>query len=257
MRQDIPVEASELLAYTPECLVSLGDEAPVFNLRVGTMRDKRFHRRLHRENGVQMHSPTAIRAELLHGLEALWSAEDFERHTPILKEYWEALDSFELQKRSEPDLVWDYDPDIQAGIEELQRNVAQSWRKLSIMLADNAEYAEMTMPLMVAVMVKSWKNVPTRMVLDRGYFTIDCIEQMQEDLAKVEDKHGVEPGTAWLELFVACSKRLFLDEEEAKNFESPSPSETVPPPSNEMTISDTDGKSPESTALSSPTPESA
>lgn len=253
MPQDIPLEASETLVFTPASLESLGDAAPRFRLRAGTPRDKRYHRRLHAEEGVFVHPVEAIRREVDNGLKELWSPEVYAEHIQTLKEFWEAQDQFELQAKDNPELVLEYDPKIRRACEELARKVADVWRPLRRLLADNAEYGEMSMPLMVAVVVKGWTGLDVPLRRERGYITLDSAEALRDALEGFETEHKLPPGIAWTELFVACTKRMYLDEDEAKNSESPSPSETTQPASSEMTVSEPDGASPAS-ASSTETP---
>jgi hypothetical protein len=253
--QDIPFEASETLDFTPDCFKDI-EGAPSFVLRTGTSREKRFHARLNREEGVMYHSDIAIRREIENGLKALWEEEAFDKHMPIIRQYWDALDQFAAQYKLDDTLKWEYDPTVEAGVYELIEKVTSNWAPLRRMRADNADFGDMVIPLLAAVIVKSWKGLDTVRRLDRGYLTLDCAQAMLADLETFAEKHGIEPGIATSEMFIACSRRMNLIEEEAKNSESPSPSETVPSPSNETTTSDKDGTSPAS-ASSSTTPENS
>ena len=53
MPQEIPVEASETLVFTPPALENM-DPQPTFVLRAMTGRDKRFHLRLYREDVLDL-----------------------------------------------------------------------------------------------------------------------------------------------------------------------------------------------------------
>ena len=262
MPQEIPLEASETLAFTPESLAVLGPDAPSFELRAMTRRDKRFHSRLMVEEGVRPHNGDAMRAEILTGLKAVWSEDDFEKHSPIIKAYWEALDDHALALKADPNLVFTYDQDIVRAIDDLVQRVADAWQPLRRMMADNADFNRMLMPIMAVVAVKSWKNVTTPARFDRGYLTLDCVEALEEEMEEFDKKAGAKPGTSFTELFIACAGRMNLGQEEAKNSESPSLSDTNPPASKVTHTSDKDGSSPESTATektetSVPTPETA
>lgn len=246
MPQDIPAEASETLAFTPPCLANC-DDPPRFILRAVTKRDERFFRRLSREQGITRHSDEALRAEILSGLERLWSPADFAEHKPVLEAYWQTLDEFVAQRKDDPDLKWEYDPDIERAITVLVEKVQDAHAPLRRMLADNLDADEMTPKLMLAIAVKSWEGLDVARELDRGYITLDCAETLQEALRDYEKvKLGEKvPAIAGTELFVACVRRFRLDEEEEKNSASPSPSETIPPPSETGTES-SDGTSPAS-----------
>lgn len=250
MPQDIPLEASEVLAFTPASLEALED-APVFRLRAPSSRDKRFHRRLLVEHGIRFHDREAIRAEVLTGLKALWDEEAFEEHSPIIKALWDARDDFDQQnadafKKGEPELTWTYDAQIEDAVDDLVRKVTQEWHPLLRMIADNADYGSLAAPLLVAVNVKGFANLNVKASLDRGYLTLEVAEKIEEALSALERKHGHIVGTAWAELTVACSQRMYLTEEERGNSESQSPSPTAPAPSNEKKTSEPDGKSPAS-----------
>ena len=253
MPQDIPFEASETLDFTPDCFKDI-EGAPSFVLRTGTSREKRFHSRLNREEGIKYHSDVAIRREVERGFKELWEEETFDKVMPVIRQYWDAQDQFAAQYKLDNSLKWEYDPAIEERVGEVIEKIVSEWPPLRRMRADNADFGDMVVPLLVAVIVKSWKGLDTHRRLDRGYLTLSCTEDLLQDLEAFAAKHGVEPGVATADMFIACSRRMNLIEEEAKNSESPSPSETVPSPSNETTTSDKDGTSPAS-ASSSTTPE--
>lgn len=259
MPQDIPLEASEALAFTPSSIASLPG-APAFTLRAATPREKRMYRRFMLEEGLRLHSEDAIRAEVRAGLKAMWSDESFDQHMPMVEDYWSALDDFVLQRKDHPDIKWSYDPDLERAIGELIMRIEDAWKPLRLMRADNADFSEMTLPIMVAVVVSNFTGIDVAHRVDRGYLTLQAAENIREALSKFEKvhakEHGLTPGTAWLELFTACSRRMYLDEDEAGNSESPSPSSTPPELSSEPITSGTDGKSPAS-ASSTETPATA
>lgn len=244
MPQDIPLEASEVLAFTPASLEKF-DGVPVFRLRASSTRDKRFHRRLLLEYGIRYHDRDTIRAEVLKGLEQLWDADAFAEHSPVIKALWEARDDYELQLKDDPSLVWSYDSQIEDAVDELVRKVSQEWRPLRTMIADNADYGAMSGALIVAVTVQTFSGLDVKALKDRGYTTVETAEAIETALSAVEKKHGVPEGTAWAELIVACSQRMYLTEEERGNSGSQSPSPTAPALSSEKKTSGQDGKSPE------------
>jgi len=237
--QDIPVEASEMLAFTPPSLED-HDPKPVFMLRAMTGRDKRFHARLIRENRLRRHTVEDFRREIETGLRQAWDEEAFEQHFPRIKVYWEQRDEFDLQLADNPDLVWSFHAEEERAILSMIRHVENSWPPIGEMYADNAEFAELLAPIMVAVTVKSWTGFSAPRRLDRGYLTLECAERLLEMLDSADQQAGGE-------LFIACARRMTLDKDEAKNSASPSPSETTPPASTPMTTSaEADGKSPAS-----------
>lgn len=244
MPQDIPLEASEVLAFTPASLAKF-DGAPVFRLRASTARDKRFHRRLFLEHGIRYHDRDTIRAEVLNGLEQLWDADAFAEHSPVIKALWDARDDYELQLKDDPSLEWSYDAEIENAVDELVRKVSQSWQPLRVMIADNGDYGAMSGALLVAVTVQTFAGLPVKALKDRGYTTVETAEAIETALSDLEKQHGVPEGTAWAELIIACSQRMYLDKEEAGNSASQSPSPTAPAPLSETNTSGKDGKSPE------------
>lgn len=252
MPQEIPVEASDTLDFTPDCLAKL-EAPPKFALRAPTTREKRFQQRLLNEEGVQRHSTEALRAEMLAGLKLLWPADDYERHVPILEAYWQAHDEFVLQQKDEPELEWSYDADIERACEQLEADVARQHRPLARMRADNAEAADTAMLATVAVTVKEWTGLPLDPVRERTYLTVDCAYKLRAALIRFDAEHDIQPGTSWAQLLVACSRRMFLDEDAEKNSASPSPS--APPPPSSKTGAAENGTSP-APASSTETPES-
>jgi hypothetical protein len=242
-QQDIPLEASEVLRFTPASLSEI-EGAPVFILRAPTSRDKRFHRRLYAEEGLTQHSTEAIRAEVLAGLKALWTEEQFEEHAPVLTGYWEASDDYAKLKDDDPEIDWSYDPEIEKSCHDLVARVLESWPPLRRMAADNAEFQGMGETLMAAVVVKEWTGIDVKRQLDRGYITIATAEALKEELEAVERRNELPAGTAWLELSVKALQRMYLTEEEAINFGSPAPSETTPEASSAKSTTERGGKSP-------------
>lgn len=248
MPQDVPVEASETLVFIPECFKTI-ENAPSFVLRACTSRVERFIKRLGREEGLQQHSLEAIRAEMLAGLKANWSPEAYEQHLPIITEYWQANDQHALQLADDPSLKFEYDEEIVAAITELLALVEARWHPLRRMYADNAEFRELTITLMVTAMLKDWSNLPgaVRQVADgyvsEGFITIDSAESVKRALNKLSKKHGIPEEAAWAELFLACTRRMRLDEEEAGNSASPSPSNESPEPSSTAPKRGKSGKS--------------
>lgn len=255
MPQDIPLEASEYLDFIPDSLKDI-EGAPVFVLRASTSREKRYHRRLLLEEGIRFHDREAIRREMLSGLKELWDADAFEQHSPVIKALWEARDDYELQLKDDPKLVWSYDADIENAVDDLVRMVSQEWAPLRKMIADNADYGSMAAPLLVTVTLKRFSGLDVKPRNERGYFTVETCEAIEEALGKFEKKHGLVVGTAWAELTIACSKRMYLDQEEAGNSELQSPSPTAPAPSNETNTLEPVGMSPKS-ARSKKTPVTA
>lgn len=254
--QDVPVEASEVLAFTPASLEACSPK-PVFNLRSPTSREKRFRLRMQRENGVFTHSGQAFRDEMMNGLKAQWTEEQFAEYSGWITAYWDAEDAFAEIRKEDPKAEWVYDEEIERAVIDLQQKLEKSWPPLARMYADAAEFRQMQPLFYLAVTVIDWTGFDVKRDLDRGYLTIDCADAIQEKLATLDEKMGNPYGTALGELFAQVLIRTHLDEEEGKNSESPSPSKTTQEASTPTSTSETDGSSPESTALSTETPASA
>lgn len=255
MPQDIPVEASETLVFTPECFEAL-PSPPKFTLRTPTTREKRQRRRLINEECAVRHDAETMRAEMLAGLKALWGEKGYAEHAPIVEAYWQALDDHALQLKDDPELKWEYDPEIEAAVERLEIDVGQAHRPFGKMRADNMHFDEVATLSIVAVMIQAYTGIDAAAERERGYLTLNAAHELRDALGDIEDEHKIEPrGRAWTQLFVACSKRMFLSEDEEKNSASPSPSETTPPISKPGKAG-TSGASPAS-ASSTETPESA
>jgi hypothetical protein len=241
--QDIPLEASETLVFTPECLAGL-ESPPTFTLRTATPRDKRHQRLLLNEEGVRRHSVEQLRREMLAGLKELWGEDAYAQHAPVVEAYWAAGDEFALQQRDDPDLKWEYDPDIEAAVQKLEADVAQSWRPFAKMRAANAYSGDISLLTVAAVMIVRWTGLKHEPVRERGYLTIDSIDSLREDLPEWDEKAKADRGTSWAQLLAACTMRMFLTEDAEKNSASPSPSETPPPTSKTAGSAKAGGKSP-------------
>jgi hypothetical protein len=250
--QDVPVEASETLAFTPESLTGL-DTPPVFTLRAVTTREKRFRARLMRENGIVSHSDEAVREESLAGLRALWTAEQFEEHSARLTDYWKQRDDFDLASDEDETLVWDFDPAAEQAIDDLLARLERSWPPLARMAADLAEYRSIDPLAYIAVAAKDWTGLDVPRELDRGYLTLDCAEALAGALFEKEQDAGAEPGAAFRELYIAALGRFYLDEETRKNSPARSPSSGSPEPSSTSPLPEAAGSSPTS-AKSTKTP---
>ncbi len=251
MPQDVPLEASETLVFTPECLTGL-ESPPKFTLRAATTREKRWMRRLIQEEGAVQYSVEQMRAEMLKALKPLWGDDAYPENAQKLQAYWEASDEFVLQKKADPDLEWSYDPEVEAAVEKLERDVAQAWRPFAEMRAANAFASEISMLAVVAVVLIGWSGLRIEPARDRGYLTIDSVADLKEVLVEYDEQANATRHLAWAQLLSACSKRMFLSEDEEKNSASPSPSET-PPQNSKPGKAEKDGASPAS-ASSTKTP---
>lgn len=219
---EIPVEASDLLAFTPACLAEVPG-APTFTLRAITHRDQRYHRRLMREEGLVRHTDEAIRDKTRAELKRLWSPEIYETEMARIEAFWSASDEWGLQSKEDPDITFDYDPAEISAVDRLAERLLHSSPDIRRMYADNAEAAEMQPALIVAVVTEAFTNLDAPLQMQAGYLTTDCAFAIRDALAHAEKVAGKKEGTAWMELMIACVKRMRLDGGEEKNSESPSP----------------------------------
>jgi hypothetical protein len=242
---DIPYEASDTLAFTPECLKDLPD-APVFTLRAITSREKRHQRRMALKHMVT-HSEPQVRQIIREELAAVWGAEHCAKFLPHLEEYWSALDEWRLQVADDPEIGdFTYDPQMRAAINKLLDEMRLNSDRYADALADNADAGEIAPLLMVAVTVESVTGLDTTAQPEKGYFTYAGIEAVQNALAKVAKAAGATESAAFMELLLACGQRWRLPEEELGNSASPLPSEPDPESSSDATASSDHGTSPAS-----------
>lgn len=227
MPQDIPLEVSETLAFTPAEFAGVAD-APSFTLRTPCPRAKRMWRRLMTEEGARTHSTGAIRDEMVRGLEAEWDAATCEQHIPMLREFWSAFDDYILQVKDDPDLKWEYDPEIEAAAHQLEQQVQRMWRPLARMRADNVEYSDIAALAQIAVMVESWDRLDFKATREGKYLTIDSAEGLREALGKAAVRASKDALAASRQLITECTVRMFLAADTEKNSASPSPSDTPP-----------------------------
>lgn len=242
MPQDVPLEAGKTLAFTPDAHKGL-DNPPVLRLRAATWREKEHRFFLHRVVGAVSHGEEAVRAETLNGLRALWTEEQAEQFVPWVEQLWEAQDQFALQSRDDPDLKWEFDPEVERAVGELVDKLERTWPPLARMAADVQKYARFEPIVYFAVMVEGWEGIDLKREMDEGYLSIDCAYALREKLIALDAKAGAIPGTSAIQLHVKCMSRMFLDKETEGNSESPSPSETTQPASVPTRTSAKGGKS--------------
>jgi hypothetical protein len=224
--QNIPVEAGDELAFTPPSLAEIAG-APVFTLRAPTTREKRHRQRILIEERVRHHDRQAMRAATLRAVEAGFP-DLYAKHKGLIEAYWQAADDFELQAKDDPDLKWEYDPQVEERIAKLLREAAENSAEVARMAADNVEYGEIAVVSLQAVVIAGWAGLDVPRQLYRGNLTLDCVDAMIAALGAIEESHSIPRGTATLELIQACQRRYNLEEEERKNSVSPSPSSTTP-----------------------------
>lgn len=239
MPHSIPVEASDMLAFTPPCLADMANP-PVFHLRAITWREEQHHRRLMREAVLVQHSESELRDAMRAELERLWTADAFTRAIEVLESYWQAVDSFKAEVAEDPEAVFEFA--AMGDIDELDVALRRFSPKISGMVADNAEASDVLPLLFVATTVARVENLPEALPYTGGFLSIDGAAAIARLLKAVAGEHA---GLAWTELMIAAIRRMRLGGEEEKNSASPSPSDTPPASSNTVTAR---GKSPKSEA---------
>lgn len=236
-----PLEAGEAEPFVPASLRDLPDlpSPPTFFLRWGTPREKERMRRILDEEGCTLYSEDAMRAELLKGMEQLFSAEDFSTWQPRVKEWWDAVDAYQQDHRDTPAderAEWFYE--AEELIVEVLEQVGRDWRRFRLMDADNKSFSRTQGHAINAAIVERFEglDVPLRKAgLYLDYNTAVLIAEKLDALAR---KHAPEaPIRPSQELGIECMKRLYLDKESEGNSGSPAPSDKTPPASSNGTAS--------------------
>lgn len=194
--------------FTPSSLAGI-DGSPVFTLRTIGRADLRHHRRLMVEEGLRHHEVASIRAEILTGLQTLWSPDVFAKHAPVLREYWQACDRFADALSNDPDAAWTYDSDVERAVADLTERVTEGWLPLRRMVAQIADFAETAPLIAVAIAVRSWASLDVPVDRDRGYLTIETAQAIRDALHAIDEQRGQVLGASWLALIVAASNRMF------------------------------------------------
>lgn len=246
---EIPVEASDTLAFIPSSLAEI-EKPPVFTLRAITERDRRFFRRMQTEEGVDAHSDKAIRDATRSELKRLWSPEDFEVGIARLEAYWHAVDDWALQRKDDPDLKFEFDPAEREDIDELSDRLAQASPVLRRMQADNEDAAYMRPLIFVATAVERFDNLDVKLQRAGGYLSLECAVAIRKELRALGEANKLDlADLPFLELMGACAKRFRIGEDAEKN--SASPSLSGSDPQNSSGKDGTSGKSHAATAKSS------
>lgn len=246
----IPVEASEMEAFTPPALANL-PTPPEFLLRPATERELRQYQYAVRCEGLQHHDKETLRAEMLRALEALWLPEAFETNAARLRSYWALTD-----QGGEPD------PAETEAVERLAGDVTRAWRPLAVMLADNMRFAEETLRIVASMFVSGWNHVAVPYGREAGRVPLARIDALDDWLRQTETdarQNGIEgvaqPGTAFIQLCNACYRRMGLTKDQEKNSSSPPSSPPAPTCSTTRSSRRTAGASSKASASSSSSPE--
>lgn len=245
MPQHIPLEAAgNATVFTPDSLKNLPD-APTFTLRVATWREKDHRHTLMGKARIRAYDDQQVREEVLRGLKAMWTEEQYEQFAGHVEAYWEAIDNYVQQVRDNPDLIWEYDAETEDRIAVLIDKVEGEWQPLADMIEANRRAKRLEPVFYFASLVADWTGLKTKKTMEGSYISMDSAMGLLEDLYVLGARHLPDnPALPARELYVACQRQMFLDAEEMGNSASPSPSSTIQPPSSESTTSEPAGKSP-------------
>lgn len=251
-----PYEAGEIERFTPASLANL-ENPPVFRLRAASRRERRRYDRLLIEEGLRRHDKEALREELIRGLHALSSPDEVERWEPLLRQHWEAVDEFSKESRDAEDgasVEFVAPGPSEETVQSLLRGIHENWAPTRKLAADNLVFNREAPALLISVVLSGWSGLPTPFASREGTIPLDTMDKLDTDLSALEEAHGLKPGTAFVELYIAATNRMFLSADAEKNYSSPAPSPTDQQPSTNGPAS-TAGTSTAS-AISEPTPAS-
>jgi hypothetical protein len=251
-----PYEAGEIERFTPASLANL-ENPPVFRLRAASRRERRRYDRLLIEEGLRRHDKEALREELIRGLSALSSPDEVERWEPLLRQHWEAKDEFDKEDRDAEDgepVTFVPPGPSEDEIQTITRGIHENWAQLRKLAADNLIFNREAPALLISVVLSGWSGLSTPFASREGTIPLDTMDKLDSDLTALEEEHGLKPGTAFVELYIAATNRMFLSADAEKNSSSPAPSPTDQQPSTNGPAS-TAGTSTAS-AISEPTPAS-
>lgn len=209
----VPVERSEIEWFTPDSLKdALGDDAPAFRLKAPSERCVRRFRQLCEDEGLEHFSDAEFTAEKLRAISEYWSADDAASITGRLQTIL-AMQAQNIEITAE-DLAW---------VDHLDDQLFNVHKPLRVMRRKSGEFNEYAPRFALAVYVAGWKNIDVPFKLDGGVIEEATVTRLIKRLRDMGKQHSPDAaGTPFLELYVAASKRLRLDEEEEKNSQSPS-----------------------------------
>lgn len=224
----VPYEASEIERFTPASLAHL-ETPPVFRLRAAQRRERRRYDRLLIEEGLRRHDKEDMRAEILRGLRALSSDDEFAEWDIHLRQYWDAMDDWEHEyKGVTPDLIPDFEAPgpSEDDLNRVTRGVHENWPPLRKMAADNVMFNREAPALLISVVLSGWSHMTTPFTLHEGVLPLETVDKLDKDLAAMEKEAGLPEGKAFVELYIAATNRMFLSQDTEKNSSSPPPSPT-------------------------------
>lgn len=228
-----PLEAGEAEPFVPASLADMPDP-PTFYLRWGTPRERERQRRVMDEEGAAFHDDASMRAELLRGMKALFSPEDFDTWEPHTKEWWDAIDAYAKEHNDTPrDERPAFEFEGSDMLTEVLEQLARDWRPYRLMIADNSSYNRLIGPAVSSAIIARYENLKTPPRKIGAHLTFDCIREVMEELDEVGRKHFAEKNETLLirparDLTTKCTLRLFLGKDAEKNSESPALSDQTP-----------------------------
>lgn len=222
----IPVESSEVEAYTPESLINLPNP-PSFRLRAPDERTERRFRRMMTEEGVTAHTVSEFIAEQDAAISILF---DEESARPLLEKFRSVRALLDQgSELSDEDAKW---------FSELESRLWDNHKPLRVIRADNEDFEIVLRSFTVATIVKGWKDFDLPFALDAGFIPVLTVPKIAKQLSQIETQAANDkidgigaPGTAFLELISRCLVQSRLTETEEKNLPSPSPTSANPEPS--------------------------
>ena len=225
MTTPIPVEAGGVLEFTPECLDHLPMK-PVIYLRCPERRHKNMVRTRFIEEGVRHYSSEQWRDCFLEGFKAEYGDQVYDEDEPRIKEFWQAFDQHQGPE--------DFTPPGSLTVAQyngLIMDVTTAHRPLREMNAA-MDQAEQYMPMVtISLVVQGWKNIDLECVRKAGLISVDTAFDLCDAIDAIERSEYLDQDRALQarnQLWIECSKRLFLSEEQRKNLSSPATSSANP-----------------------------
>jgi hypothetical protein len=239
----IAAECSEITKFTPSVLANIA-VPPVFRLRPASGREARKYNHILRSEGLKYHQVDDFREETLKALKQLWSAEDYEENAARLQAYWNLVDQNGTPDDAE-----------KTAVDELTERLADVWRPLAKMAADNMEFVEEAQKIALAMFLVGWSGVDLGYSREAGRVPLERLLGAMEEQAIADKVEGVErPGIAFLQLCNAASARLYLTRDEEKNSSSPPPVQPDQAGSTKKPSVKTEGAPSKAPASSKPAP---
>lgn len=218
-----PYEKGEAERFIPTAFADMKNP-PTFWLRTGSPREKRRQRRMMDEEGLRTHSEAAMQAELLKGMAALFSTDDYALWSGKVQGYWAAGEGFaEEYKDAKPDEVPEFVFEDEALILEVLNQIGKDWRPYRILVADNREANRTIADVFNCCVIERYENIDVPMDRMGKYITLDCAMEVGDELDQMAHKAELDDNAAnpRVELNSKCIQKLFLTKDQEKNSELP------------------------------------